>query len=81
MHSGILGDDGHRRFARMNQLTLIDVHGLDVAVDSRAPRHNMAVDLCIDSAFVLESIPGEIADCDEKFDQRRDCQDSFAAGF
>jgi hypothetical protein len=41
----------------------------------------MAVDLCIVSVFVLESIPGEIAACDDKYDHSRDYQDSFAADF
>src|ERR1700677_83477 len=49
----ILSINGHYRFASMNQLPLIDVHGFDVSVDSRAYRHNMAVDLCIVSVFVL----------------------------
>ena len=65
----------------MNQLTLIDIHGLDVAVDSRAQRHSMVVDLCIVSVFVLESIPAEIPSCDDEYDDCRDYQDSFAADF
>ena len=81
MHSGILGADGHQRFARFNQLTLIDLHALDAPVDLRAQRHSVAVDLCIVSVFVPESIPGEIAACDEKCDHHRGYQDSFAADF
>src|SRR5580700_8145783 len=68
---------GHHRLARMNQLTLIDVHGLDLPIDSRAQRHYMAVDLCIVSVFVLE-IPGEIAACQDKYYPSRDNQDSLA---
>jgi hypothetical protein len=70
----ILSVYGHPRFARMNRLTLIDVHGLDVPVDSRARRHNMGVDLCIVSVFARESIPGEIAACDDKYYHGRDCR-------
>src|SRR5580704_7754380 len=74
----ILSVYGHYRFASMNQLTLIDVDGLDVPVDSRAQRHDIAVDLCIVSVFVLESIPVEIATCDDKYYHSQNYQDSFA---
>ena len=58
---------GRYRFVSMNQVTLIDIHGLDVPVDSRAQRHNMAVDLCIVNVFVLERIPFKMATCDDKY--------------
>jgi hypothetical protein len=41
----------------------------------------MAVDLCIVSVFVLESVPGEIAPCDDNYYHSRDYEDSFAADF
>src|SRR5580693_668817 len=71
---------GHHRLARMYQLTLIDVHGLDLPIDSRAQRHYMAVDLLIVSGFVLE-IPSEIAACNDKYSRSRDHQDSLAEDF
>jgi hypothetical protein len=74
----ILSVYGHYRFVSMNQLLLINVRGLDVPVDSRAQRLNMAVDLCIVSVFVLERIPFEIATCDDKYYHSQDYLDSFA---
>src|SRR5580704_11801435 len=68
----ILSVDGHQRFASMNKLSFTDKHVRDKPVDSSAKGHNMTVDLCIVSAFVLESVPDETAACEDNYDHSRD---------